>query len=50
MKCRRTADGHVDVAALKAKLGPDVCAIMLTNPNTCGLFEPRHHRDGGCGA
>ena len=24
---------------LKAKLGPDVAAIMLTNPNTCGLFE-----------
>ena len=23
----------------KAKLGPDVAAIMLTNPNTCGLFE-----------
>jgi glycine dehydrogenase subunit 2 len=29
----------VDHAALKAKLGPDVAAIMLTNPNTCGLFE-----------
>ncbi len=36
-----TADGHVDVEALKAKLGPDVAAIMLTNPNTCGLFEPQ---------
>jgi glycine dehydrogenase subunit 2 len=34
-----TADGHVDLAALQAKLGPDVAAIMLTNPNTCGLFE-----------
>lgn len=34
-----TADGRVDLAALKAKLGPDVAAIMLTNPNTCGLFE-----------
>ena len=31
--------GRVDLAALKAKLGPDVAAIMLTNPNTCGLFE-----------
>jgi glycine dehydrogenase subunit 2 len=31
--------GRVDVAALKAKLGPNVAAIMLTNPNTCGLFE-----------
>ena len=33
------ANGHVDADALKAKLGPDVAAIMLTNPNTCGLFE-----------
>jgi glycine dehydrogenase subunit 2 len=32
-------DGRVDLATLKAKLGPDVAAIMLTNPNTCGLFE-----------
>jgi glycine dehydrogenase subunit 2 len=32
-------DGRVDLAALKAKLGPDVAGIMLTNPNTCGLFE-----------
>ena len=32
-------NGRVDAAALKAKLGPDVAAIMLTNPNTCGLFE-----------
>jgi glycine dehydrogenase subunit 2 len=31
--------GRVDLAALKAKLGPDVAALMLTNPNTCGLFE-----------
>jgi len=34
-----TADGRVDLAALKARLGPDVAAIMVTNPNTCGLFE-----------
>jgi glycine dehydrogenase subunit 2 len=37
------ADGRVDLAAFKAKLlengGEDVAAIMLTNPNTCGLFE-----------
>ncbi len=31
--------GRIDLAALKEKLGPDVAAIMLTNPNTCGLFE-----------
>ena len=33
-------DGKVDLAAFKEKLGPDVAALMLTNPNTCGLFEP----------
>ena len=31
--------GRVDRAALEAKLGTDVAALMLTNPNTCGLFE-----------
>jgi glycine dehydrogenase subunit 2 len=34
-----SADGTVSVAAVEAALGPDVAAIMLTNPNTCGLFE-----------
>ncbi|HXO03752.1 MAG TPA: aminomethyl-transferring glycine dehydrogenase subunit GcvPB, partial [Stellaceae bacterium] len=33
------ARGRVDLAALKASLGTDVAALMLTNPNTCGLFE-----------
>jgi glycine dehydrogenase subunit 2 len=36
-----TDDGHVDADALEAKLSPEIAAIMLTNPNTCGLFEPR---------
>jgi glycine dehydrogenase subunit 2 len=31
--------GLVDLDALKATLGPDVAGIMLTNPNTVGLFE-----------
>jgi glycine dehydrogenase subunit 2 len=33
------ADGTVDPQAVRERLGPDVAAIMLTNPNTCGLFE-----------
>ena len=33
------ADGTVDAAAVAKLAGPDVAAIMLTNPNTCGLFE-----------
>jgi glycine dehydrogenase subunit 2 len=31
--------GRVDLAAFRAKLGGDVAGIMITNPNTCGLFE-----------
>ncbi len=34
-----TVEGRVDLAALTARLGPDVAAVMITNPNTCGLFE-----------
>ena len=34
-----TPEGRVDLAALQARLGPDVAAVMITNPNTCGLFE-----------
>ncbi|MHA1598350.1 MAG: aminomethyl-transferring glycine dehydrogenase subunit GcvPB, partial [Alphaproteobacteria bacterium] len=31
--------GRVDLDAFLAKLDDDVAGIMLTNPNTCGLFE-----------
>ncbi|MFZ5608281.1 MAG: aminomethyl-transferring glycine dehydrogenase subunit GcvPB [Pseudomonadota bacterium] len=34
------AQGRVDLQALTARLDDDVAAVMLTNPNTCGLFEP----------
>jgi glycine dehydrogenase subunit 2 len=34
-----TKDGRVDLEALEKALGPDSAAIMLTNPNTLGLFE-----------
>ena len=34
-------DGWVHIADVRPLLGPDIAAIMLTNPNTCGLFEPR---------
>ena len=33
------ADGTVDVAEVRKRLSGEVAAIMLTNPNTCGLFE-----------
>jgi glycine cleavage system P protein (glycine dehydrogenase) subunit 2 len=34
-----TPEGRVDVEAIKERMGPDVAAVMITNPNTCGLFE-----------
>ncbi len=35
-----TPDGCVDLEALKAALGDDVAGMMLTNPNTVGIFDP----------
>ncbi len=32
-------NGRIDLAALETALSADVAALMLTNPNTCGLFE-----------
>jgi glycine dehydrogenase subunit 2 len=32
-------NGLVDLDALRAVVGPDTAALMLTNPNTVGLFE-----------
>ncbi|MDQ7793012.1 MAG: aminomethyl-transferring glycine dehydrogenase subunit GcvPB [bacterium] len=31
--------GGVDIEALKRLMGPDVAGLMLTNPNTLGLFD-----------
>ena len=32
--------GYVDLEALRAAVGPDTAGLMLTNPNTVGLFDP----------
>lgn len=32
-------DGKVDLEALKEQVGPDTAGLMLTNPNTLGIFE-----------
>lgn len=37
------ADGTLDVEAFKARLSERVAGVMLTNPNTHGLYEPRVH-------
>lgn len=39
VEVKSNADGLIDVEALKPLLGPDVAGIMMTNPNTLGLFE-----------
>ena len=32
--------GYVDLDALRGAVGPDTAGLMLTNPNTVGLFDP----------
>ncbi|MGH7776383.1 MAG: aminomethyl-transferring glycine dehydrogenase subunit GcvPB [Candidatus Dormibacterales bacterium] len=39
VEVRSGADGRISLADLEAKLSPEVAALMLTNPNTLGLFE-----------
>jgi glycine dehydrogenase subunit 2 len=39
VKVGTNADGGVDVDDLRAKAGPDVACLMLTNPNTLGIFD-----------
>jgi len=36
--------GMVDVSALAAQMNEDVAGIMLTNPNTLGIFEEEIHK------
>jgi glycine dehydrogenase subunit 2 len=40
VELRSTAEGHVDMAALRQSLCDKTAALMLTNPSTAGLFEP----------
>lgn len=39
VECKSMPDGTVDVEDLRSKLGEDVAAVMMTNPNTVGMFE-----------
>src|SRR5437868_8247761 len=43
-KMTSNAQGMVDVAALTAQSSEDVAALMLTNPNTLGIFEQEIHK------
>ncbi|GAA3441569.1 glycine dehydrogenase [Planomonospora venezuelensis] len=35
------ADGHPDIEALRAAVGPRTAALMITNPEDTGIFNPR---------
>ena len=39
VQVKSNARGTVDVDDLRRLAGPQTAALMLTNPNTCGLFE-----------
>ena len=41
---KSNARGMVDSAALTAQMNEDVAALMLTNPNTLGVFEQEIHK------
>jgi glycine dehydrogenase subunit 2 len=41
---RSNASGMVDIASLEAQVNEDVAALMLTNPNTLGVFEQEIHK------
>jgi glycine dehydrogenase subunit 2 len=40
VKVGTNPDGGVDLDDLRAKAAPDVACLMLTNPNTLGIFDP----------
>jgi glycine dehydrogenase subunit 2 len=40
VKLATNPDGGIDIDDLRAKADPDVACLMLTNPNTLGLFDP----------
>ena len=40
VEVKSTADGTVDIEHLRGLLDDTVAAMMMTNPNTLGLFEP----------
>ncbi len=39
IEIKSTKNGMVDLDALKAAVGDDTCALMLTNPNTVGMSD-----------
>ncbi|HEY8637842.1 MAG TPA: aminomethyl-transferring glycine dehydrogenase subunit GcvPB [Solirubrobacteraceae bacterium] len=54
VKLGTNADGGIDLDDLRDKVGPDVACLMLTNPNTLGIFDSNIEEIAeivhGCGA
>src|SRR5881275_1588972 len=41
---KSNSKGMVEIAALQSQMNEDVAALMLTNPNTLGVFEQEIHK------
>ena len=41
---KSNAQGMVDISALASQMNEDVAGLMLTNPNTLGIFEQEIHK------
>src|SRR5437879_885195 len=41
---KSNSKGMVEIAALQSQMNEDVAALMLTNPNTLGIFEQEIHK------
>src|ERR1051326_5254301 len=41
---KSNAAGMVDITSLQAQMNDDIAALMLTNPNTLGVFEQEIHK------
>lgn len=43
VEIKSNSRGRIDIEQLKSKLGPKTACVMITNPNTLGLFEDQIH-------
>ncbi len=41
---KSNSNGMVDIGALEAQMNEDIAGLMLTNPNTLGIFEQEIHK------
>jgi glycine dehydrogenase subunit 2 len=41
---KSNSSGMVDIGALEAQMNEDIAGLMLTNPNTLGIFEQEIHK------